>query len=163
PIIGLTQGFSTIASFNYGAKLLPRVKRVLAVAVLWTTLIAAGGFVAVMFFTRQILGLFSNSPLLINMGVAPLRIAVLFLPFLGIQIIGGGLFQAIGKPAPALIITVSRQVLFLIPALVGLPMIMGLEGVWYSIPVSDFLSIIVTGAWILKEIGIFNRKLVTAN
>ncbi len=159
PIVGLTQGFSTIASFNYGAELLPRVKRVLAAAVLWTTAISAIGFIAVMFFTRQILNFFSSSPLLVNMGVAPLRTAVLFLPFLGVQIIGGGLFQAIGKPAPALIITLSRQVLFLIPAILGLPVLMGLDGVWYSIPVADFLSISVTAAWILKEIGLFNRKI----
>ncbi len=159
PIVGLNQGFSTIASFNYGAQLLDRVKRVLAAAVLCTSVIAFIGFLAIMLFTRQILSFFSNSPLLVNMGVAPLRIAVLFLPFLGIQTIGGGFFQAIGKPGPALIITVSRQVLFLIPAILILPLAMGLEGVWYSIPVSDFLSIIVTGIWILKEIGLFNRKI----
>ncbi len=159
PIVGLNQGFSTIASFNYGARLLTRVKSLLVIALVWTTTIAALGFVVIMFFTRQILGFFSNSPLLVNMGVVPLRVAVLFMPFFGIQIIGAGLFQAIGKPTPALVITLSRQVLFLIPAVIGLPMIMGLEGVWYSIPVSDFLSVMVTALWLLKEVGLFNQKI----
>ncbi|MFO7929571.1 MAG: MATE family efflux transporter [Candidatus Humimicrobiaceae bacterium] len=163
PIVGITQGFSTIAGFNYGAKLIPRVKKVLGAALVWSGVIAFSGFIAVMFFTREILGLFSNSPLLVNMGILPLRTVVIFLPFIGLQIIGGGLFQAIGKPVPALVITVSRQLLFLIPALIGLPVLLGLTGVWIAIPVADFLSIIVTALWLYREINIFNKQIIMDN
>jgi Na+-driven multidrug efflux pump len=163
PIVGITQGFSTIAGFNYGAKLIPRVKKVLAVALIWAGIIASIGFLVVMFFIFFLLGLFSDSPLLVNMGILPLRIVVIFLPFIGFQIIGGGLFQAIGKPTPALIITISRQLLFLIPGLIGLPILFGLSGVWIAIPVADFLSIIVTAVWIYKEILIFNKQIVIQN
>ncbi|MCG9479830.1 MAG: MATE family efflux transporter [Actinomycetia bacterium] len=159
PIIGINQGFSTIASFNYGAQLHARVKMVLAISTIWVTAIGAAGAIGVLVFTRQLLGLFSNSPLLINMGINPLRITMTFLPFLGLQIIGGGLFQAIGKPAPALIITMLKQFLFLIPAILGLPLILGLKGVWLSIPVAEFLAIIVTLVWVFKEVGTFNRKI----
>ncbi|MDZ7837885.1 MAG: hypothetical protein U5N58_08005 [Actinomycetota bacterium] len=93
------------------------------------------------------------------MGINPLRITMTFLPFLGLQIIGGGLFQAIGKPAPALIITMMKQFLFLIPAIMGLPLLLGLKGVWLSIPVAEFLAIIVTLVWVFKEVGTFNRKI----
>ncbi|MDD3776698.1 MAG: MATE family efflux transporter [Actinomycetota bacterium] len=159
PIIGINQGFSTIASFNYGAQLHNRVRRVLAVSAIWVTAIGVAGSLVIMLFTRQILGFFSSSPLLINMGIEPLRIIMMFLPFLGVQILGGGLFQAIGKPAPALIITMLKQIIFLVPAIILLPMVLGLKGVWFSIPVADFLSVIVTVVWIYKEMGSFGRKI----
>ncbi|GAG89428.1 unnamed protein product [marine sediment metagenome] len=74
--------------------------------------------------------------------------------------LGGGFFQAIGKAAPALILTISRQVLFLIPAAFLLPLIFGLNGVWFAVPISDFLSVAVTVFWISKEIKIFNKAIL---
>ena len=71
--------------------------------------------------------------------------------------IGGGLFQAIGKALPALIITISRQILFLIPAVLILPIFFGVDGVWLSVPVADFLSLVVTGIWIFKEVKAFDK------
>ncbi len=159
PILGISYGFSTIASFNYGAKLYSRVRRVFGEAILWTTVIAAIGFTATMFFPRQLLGIFSNDPELINMGVLPMRIIVVFLPILGFLIVGGVVFQSIGKPLPAFIIEFSRQVIFLIPAIFTLPLFFGLNGVMLSWPVSDFLSFLVTGAFVFHEFRILNKSM----
>src|SRR4030065_618807 len=125
PILGISYGFSTIASFNYGAKLYARVRRVFGEALLWTTVIATTGFLAAMFFPKQLLGIFSSDPELINMGVLPMRIIVVFLPLLGFLIVGGVIFQSIGKPLPALIIELSRQGIVLIPAIFILPLFFG--------------------------------------
>lgn len=159
PIIGIAHGFSTIASFNYGAGSFKRVKKVLGEAILWTSIIGAIGFIATMFFPEQLLGIFSNDAGLINKGIIPMRIIVIMFPTMGFLIVGGSLFQAIGKPIPALINTLFRQVIFLIPAIFLMPLFFGLHGVMMAWPVSDFLALIVTGIFILREFRILNKKL----
>ena len=80
PIIGITQGFSTIVGFNYGAKLFSRVKKTLGVAILWTVIIAGFGFTIMMLFTAQVIGIFTNDPDFIAKGIFPLRVVIIFLP-----------------------------------------------------------------------------------
>lgn len=157
PIIGISYGFSTIASFNYGAKLYARVKKVLGEAIIWTTCIASMGFIAMMFFPKYLLRIFTDNTQVINNGILPMRIIVIFLPILGFLIVGGALFQAIGKPIPALIINFSRQVIFLTPAIFILPIFFNLNGVFLSWPVSDLLSFAVTVVFVLRELRIINR------
>jgi len=160
PLIGITQGFSTIVGFNYGARLYPRVKKVLGIAALWTIVIAGAGFLVMMIFPRFVITLFSSDAELIGEGIGILRIVILFLPFIGVQMLGGGLFQSIGKAVPALVLTISRQVLFLVPAAFLLPMVFGLNGVWMAVPVADFLSIVATGIWVSREIKNFNKPVL---
>ena len=157
PIVGITQGFSTVVGFNYGAKQYGRVKKVLGVAILWTVIIAGTGFLVMMITPRLVLRLFSDDAALIEEGVSILRIVVILLPFIGIQMLGGGFFQAIGKAVPALLLTISRQILFLIPAVLLLPVFLGLNGIWIAVPVADFLSISVTAIWVFKETRTFGR------
>jgi Na+-driven multidrug efflux pump len=157
PIVGISYGFSTIAGFNYGAKLFKRVKSILREAILWTTVIAMSGFIATMFFPRWLFRIFTDNTQVINNGIVPMRIIVTLLPILGFLVVGGMLFQAIGKPLPALIINVSRQLIFLLPAIFILPLFFGLNGVFLSWPVSDFLSFVVTLFLIVAELRIINR------
>jgi putative MATE family efflux protein len=161
PLLGLTQGFSTIVSFNYGAKLYNRVKKVLNLAIIWTVIIAGFGFIIMMAFPATVIHMFTSDKEFISKGIFPLRAVIIFLPLVGIQMLGGGLFQAIGKPVPALLITISRQILFLIPALILLPILLGVDGVWLSVPLADFLSLLITGIWIFKEIGTFNKLILS--
>jgi len=119
--------------------------------------IASAGFIVMMFFPGLLLSFFSSNSELVASGILPIRIIVILLPSLGVQILGGNLFQAIGKPSPALIITLSRQLLFLIPAILILPLFFGLNGVWLSWPVSDFLAFLITGIFICNEVKIINR------
>jgi putative MATE family efflux protein len=163
PLIGITQGFSTIVGFNYGARLYPRVKRVLGIAAVWTMIIAGAGFLVMMIFPRFVITLFSSDTELISEGIGILRIVILFLPFIGVQMLGGGLFQSIGKAVPALILTISRQVLFLVPAAFLLPIAFGLTGVWMSVPVADFLSISVTAVWVSMEIKKFDKTVLDSS
>jgi Na+-driven multidrug efflux pump len=152
PLLGITQGFSTIVGFNYGAKQYERVRKILNVALIWTIIIAGAGFIAMMLFPAGVIHWFSSDKEFIEKGVFPLRAVIIFLPIVGIQMLGGGFFQAIGKALPALIITISRQVLFLIPAVIILPVYLGIDGVWLSVPVADILSITMTGIWLMLEI-----------
>jgi putative MATE family efflux protein len=161
PLLGLTQGFSTIVSFNYGAKLYDRVKKVLNLAIIWTVIIAGFGFIIMMAFPATVIHMFTSDKEFISKGIFPLRAVIIFLPLVGIQMLGGGLFQAIGKPVPALLITISRQILFLIPAVILMPILLGVDGVWLSVPLADFLSLLITGIWIFKEIGIFNKLILS--
>jgi len=157
PIVGISYGFSTIAGFNYGAKLFERVKIILKEAVLWTTVIALTGFIATMFFPGWLFRIFTDNTQVINNGIVPMRIIVTLLPVLGFLVVGGMLFQAIGKPLPALIINVSRQLIFLLPAIFILPLFFDLNGVFLSWPVSDFLSFMVTLFLIVIELKAINR------
>jgi putative MATE family efflux protein len=161
PLLGLTQGFSTIVSFNYGAKLYDRVKKVLNLAIIWTVIIAGFGFIIMMAFPATVIHMFTSDKEFISKGIFPLRAVIIFLPLVGIQMLGGGLFQAIGKPVPALLITISRQILFLIPAVILMPILLGIDGVWLSVSLADFLSLLITGIWIFKEIGIFNKLILS--
>ncbi len=157
PIIGIAQGYSTLVSFNFGAKKYLRIKSVLKEAILWTIFIAGTGFLVIMFFPGQILSFFTKDLDLIVLGITPLRIIIIFLPFMGFQILGGSLFQSIGKTVPALIITLSRQLLLLIPALLILPLFFGITGIWLSVPVSNFFSIILTFVFVYFQIKQFNK------
>ncbi|MBM3710425.1 MAG: MATE family efflux transporter [Actinobacteria bacterium] len=159
PLIGITQGFSTIVGFNYGAKLYNRVKKILWESTLWSTVISTAVFLVLMIFPRQLLGLFSRDADFLNIGIAPLRIIIVFFPFLGFQFISGTFFQAIGKALPATIITLSRQVLFLIPAILVFPLFWGLTGVWMSWPFSDLMDFIVCAVFIFMELRIINRAI----
>jgi len=156
PIIGIAQGFSTLVSFNYGARQYDRIKTVLKEAVIWTIVIAGTGFVLLMFAPRQILGIFTDNEMLLQMGITPIRIIVIFLPFIGFQILGGSFFQAIGKTVPSLIIILSRQLLLLIPAIIVLPLFFELSGIWMAVPVSNFFSILITFVFVWRQVKKFN-------
>lgn len=149
PIIGLTHGMQPVVGFNFGAQQVHRVKRVIQMAGSVATLIASTGFIIVMLFPETLIGFFSRDPELLKVGKEALRYCIFGLPLAGLQIIGGGLFQALGKSVHALILTLSRQVLILIPLMIALPRMIGIRGVWLSFPLADGLSFFLTLFFIL--------------
>jgi len=157
PIIGITQGFSTIVGFNFGAKKYDRVKYILRESFIWTTVISALSFILIFGFPKLMLGIFSNSKELISIGIVPIRITTVFFITLGVQFIGGSFFQAIGKAVPAMILNIARQVIFLIPAIIILPLLFKLNGVWFSLPLSDFLSTVLTVFFIVHELKVIKK------
>jgi putative MATE family efflux protein len=157
PIIGVTQAFSTITGFNYGAKDYKRVKKVLKEAIVWTTTVAGFAFIIIFGFPNLIFRIFSSNQEMIKMGILPLRIISVFFITLGFQFIGGTLFQAIGKALPALLLNVTRQIIFLIPAILILPIFFGLNGIWCSLPLSDLLTTILTSAMLFHELKSINK------
>ena len=82
---------------------------------------------------------------------------VLLFSFIGFQIIGAGFFQSIGKARPSIILSLSRQVLFLIPLILILPLLMGINGIWIAFPIADLLAILITGVLIYREIRKINK------
>ena len=130
PVIGIVQAVLSIIGYNYGAKLYGRVKETIIKSNLMALIVTLIGFTAIQLFPGTIISFFSNDPELIQEGTRALRIVFLLIPLAGIQIIGASYFQAIGKAKPAFILTISRQVLFLIPLILILPLFLQLDGLW---------------------------------
>lgn len=158
PAMGINQGAQPIIGYNYGAKKYDRVKDTLKLSLLSATAIVSLGFIISKIWPRQLIGIFNENPELIELGVHAMAINFMFIPLVGIQMISSSYFQAIGKPKQATILGLSRQVFIFIPALLILPKIWGIEGVWWSAPVSDIGAFIVTGVWLWIEIRALDKK-----
>jgi len=159
PILGISQGFSPIVGFNYGAKLYPRVKKVLKEAFIWSTIIASAGFVIMVIFPESLISIFTSDISVIEKGVGPLRLIAILAPLWSFPILGSSFFQAIGKARPSLVITLSRDLFFFIPAIFILPVFFDLMGVWISWPVTDFCCFFITAIFLIREIKIINRNM----
>lgn len=143
PVFGVTQGFLPIAGFNYGAKKWGRVKEVIQKSILYGTLIAVLVFVFIMVFTPQIISIFINEPELIGKTTPAMRMVFLATPTLTLQLIGAAYYQAIGKARPAMLLTMTKQGIFLIPLIIILSSFLGLKGIWIAFPLADALTAIV--------------------
>ncbi len=144
PVLGITQGFIPIVGYNYGAKLMDRVTKIIRLSMLSATLIAFGIFSVLMIFTPQIISIFTNEPELIRQTTPALRLAFLATPLIAINLLGGAYFQAIGKATPALILSISKQGFLLIPLILILPVYFGMNGIWYSFPIADIGAAVIT-------------------
>lgn len=151
PIFGINQGTQPIIGFNYGAKKFARVKRALYLAAMAATTICVVGFIGVELFSRQIIELFNDDPALVQIGVRGLRIFLVMLPIIGVQIVITNYFQAVGKAAKAILLSVTRQVIFLIPLIFILPRFFQLNGIWIAGPISDFSAAVLAIVLLMKE------------
>jgi putative MATE family efflux protein len=159
PIFGINQGAQPIIGYNYGARRFDRVKKTLQTAILAATSLALVGFVVMMIFPRQIVGLFDPSDeSLGNLGSHAVRICMTMFPVVGFQIVSASYFQAVGKPKEAMFLSLSRQVLFLIPAVLILPRFFGLDGVWAAMPTADLLSSLLTGFCLFLELRHLDKR-----
>lgn len=153
PIFGINQGSQPIIGFNYGAKKYDRVKSALTLAIAAASAIVLMGFVVIQVFPENLFRLFNNRDQeLIAFGTQGIRIFLIMLPIIGFQIVSANYFQAVGKPKQAMILSLSRQVLVFIPALLILPNFYGLAGVWAAAPAADLVSSVITGIWLAFEI-----------
>ncbi len=143
-VIGLNQGMQPISGYNYGAKHFDRVIKVFRYTLLTGTGITVLGFLLAEIFPRQIAQAFTTNQNLINLSVDGLRINLMMFPIVGFQMVTTNFFQSIGKARLSILLSLSRQVLFLIPALLIVPHFWGLAGVWGSGPIADFTASLVT-------------------
>ncbi len=153
-IIGLNQGSQPIIGFNYGAKNYHRMFLTLRYAVVAGTVLSTLGFVLGTFFPHQIVSLFTRDEALKQIAVEAQRISVMMFPIIGFQIVVSNFFQSIGKANMSISLSLTRQFIFLIPAIFILPPIFGLSGAWAVMPVSDGLASIVsvlTFLWFYKK------------
>ena len=152
PIMGLTMGLQPIVGFNYGSRQFPRVRQSVKLAIIVSTIIATTGFLVILLFPAGIMKIFTKDPILVSSGSNALRLCMFSLPLVGCQVVGAAFFQALGKAIPALMLTLSRQVLALIPLIIFLPRFFGLNGIWLSFPVADMLSFAITMIFVWAEL-----------
>lgn len=150
PIMGIVQGLQPLVGYNYGANLHKRVSESILLAFKASIVIAAVGFIFIMVFPQQIMLIFTNDIAAIEMGKTALRIIYALSITIGIQMVTGGTFQALGKARAAFVLSLSRQTLFLIPLLLTLPFMFGLTGIWMAFPLADLLSLILA-LWFIKK------------
>ena len=157
-VMGLNQGMQPIAGYNFGARQYHRVNQVLKLTVIIATLVTTSGFLAGELFPHLVVSAFTSDETLINMAARGLRIVVMTYPIIGFQMVTSNFFQSIGMAKKAIILSLSRQVLILIPCLIFLPMFWGVDGVWFSMPISDFLASLIAGVMLYNQFQHFKHK-----
>ncbi|MBR5654489.1 MAG: MATE family efflux transporter [Prevotella sp.] len=149
-VMGVNQGMQPIAGYNYGARQNDRLMRVLKLSIIAATGIMTLGWLIAMFLPYSCARLFTTDGTLISMAADGIRINMLLFPLIGFQMVITNFFQCIGKVKISIFLSLSRQLLFLLPMLLLLPMIWGLKGVWAALPTSDLISAVVAFAMIGK-------------
>jgi Na+-driven multidrug efflux pump len=142
--VGVNMGMQPIAGYNFGAGKFDRAIRCYRLAVIAATCITTVGFFLGEVFPKAVASAFTSDPELIRQTVVGMRIGVVLFPLIGFQMVTSSFFQSIDKARIAIFLTLSRQVLFLIPFLIVLPLIWNLNGVWFAGPASDFTATVVT-------------------
>ena len=158
PLIGIAHGLQPIVGFNYGAKNYRRVRKAVFVAFGVSMVVALTFFAVIMLAPAAVFGIFTDSGDLVDIGRGALRIVMLVLPAIGLQLAGVVFFQAVGKAIPALFLSMSRQIIFLIPLVILLPRVFGLVGIWAAFPIADGAAAALTLGLLAREM----RRLVVA-
>ena len=142
--MGLNQGMQPIAGYNYGARKYSRVIEVYKKTVKFATLVALVGFAVSVGIPHAAVSIFTSDAELIELAAKGLVLINLMLPVVGFQMVTSNLFQCLGMINKSIILSMSRQLLFLIPLLYFLPMFLDAKGIWISFPISDFLAATLT-------------------
>ena len=143
-VAGLNQGMQPIAGYNYGARQYHRVMEVYLQAAGWATLVCIVGWFFSVIVPGPAVRMFTNDPELIDRSEKGLRMMNMFLPVIGFQMVSTNFFQSLGMVGKSIFLSLTRQLLFLVPAVYFLPTIFDIKGVWYGFPVSDLLACITT-------------------
>ncbi|HHU25267.1 MAG TPA: MATE family efflux transporter [Bacteroidales bacterium] len=157
-VLGLNQGMQPIAGYNFGARLYKRVNEVLKITTILATGVTTFGFLFANLFPEAFASMFTNDKELIDLSVNGLRIVFLSYPIIGFQMVTANFFQSIGMVGKAIFMSLSRQLLFLLPCLLIFPRIWGIDGVWYSMPASDLISSIVAAILLVQHFRQFKHK-----
>lgn len=161
-IIGLNQGMQPIAGYNYGSKQADRLVRVLNLAIIAATCIMTAGWIAGEFFPREIARLFTTDKELTEMSITATRYNMLVFPIIGFQMVVTNFFQCIGKVKISIFLSLSRQLLILIPLLAILPLFFQLNGVWYALPASDATASVIAFIIMTTYMRKFKKQIKTA-
>jgi putative MATE family efflux protein len=150
PVLGVSQGFLPVAGFNIGATKNDRVKETIKKSIYFGSVLGSIIFIGIIFLKEEIIWIFTNDTTLLSQTPNAMIIVFLATPIVTMQLIGSAYFQAAGKSIPALFLTLLKQGIFLIPLAYILPKYYGVAGVWWSFPIADILSTIIT-IWFLKR------------
>lgn len=151
-IIGISQGSQPIIGFNYGAHQYDRVRKTYRLAITYNLIVSVIGFILFQFFPRQLISLFgTGDPKYFTFAIRFMRIFLFMVIINGVQLISSNFFAAIGKPVKGLVLSMTRQVIFLIPLVLILPLFFGLDGILFAGPAADSIAFIVTIILIAQE------------
>ena len=142
-VMGFTQGMQPIAGYNYGARAYDRVNKVLKITIVLATGVTTLAFVIGQFFPEYVAHIFTSDEKMIEMAVVGMRYNCLLFPIVGFQMVAGNFFQSIAQPGKSIFLSLSRQLLFLVPFILIFPHFWGINGVWVSLPASDLVSSII--------------------
>lgn len=157
-IMGFNQGMQPIAGYNYGARLFPRVKEVTGLTMRWATGVATTGFLLCELVPAWIIRMFTTDAELIDISMYGLRVVFAVFPVVGFQMVASNFFLSIGMSKQAIFLSLTRQLIFLIPCLIVLPMWLGALGVWISMPISDLVAAIVTAVLLVRQFKRFSNE-----
>ena len=156
-VMGLNQGMQPIAGYNFGARQYSRVKEVYFLTAKWATFVLCFGFIVSMFLPGPAVSIFTNDPELKEIATKGLRMMNLVFPIIGFQMVATNLFQCLGMVQKSILLSLSRQLLFLVPCVYLLPLWFGVRGVWYSFPISDGLASIMTAIFLINLVRKLTR------
>lgn len=161
-VMGFNQGMQPIAGYNYGAALYARVDEVLRKTIIRATIVTTVGFLIAELFPHAVVSIFTTDEELVNIAANGMRIVFLGYPIVGFQMVTANFFQSIGMPGKSIFMSLSRQLLFLLPCLLIFPYFWGINGVWFSMPVSDAISSIVAAIMLFRQLRMFKAEAVRA-
>ena len=156
-VMGLNQGMQPIAGYKFGAQLYDRVTKVLKITIIYATIVTTVGFAVCMAFPHLVVSIFTTDTKLVEISAYGLRIVVMFFPIIGFQMVTANFFQSIGMAGKAIFLSLTRQLLILIPCLLILPRFWGADGVWYSMPLSDLLASVIAGVMLYQQFRAFKQ------
>jgi len=156
PIVGISHGSQPIIGYNRGARQYKRIRETLIKAIIAASTIVVIGFIVTRLVPSVLIGLFGNAQEFITLGTTFVKTWLIFLPVVGFQMIGALYFQSVGKPKISLMLTMTRQLIFLIPAVLILSSQLGLKGILYAGPLADGLAFILTAIFVGLELRRLN-------
>ena len=159
-VMGITQGMQPIAGYNYGAQQYHRVNEVLKLAIWGATAVTTFTFLVGELIPELTVSIFTTDEGLISRAAEGFRIAVLVFPIVGFQMVTSNFFQSIGMANKAIFLSLTRQLLFLLPCLIILPTFMGAAGIWWSMPASDLAASIVAAVLLHKQFQAFKKSAI---
>ena len=156
-VLGLNQGMQPIAGYNFGARHYERVMQVLKYTIFGATIFTTIGFLLGMICPGQVVSIFTKDAQLTQIAEEGFRYVVMFFPIVGFQMVTSNFFQSIGMPGKAIFLSLTRQLIFLVPMLLILPRFYGQIGIWLSMPISDLAASIVSAIMLIWQFRTFKK------
>lgn len=157
-VMGVNQGMQPIAGYNYGAENYDRLMKVLNISMMAATAIMLTGWLIAMFLPYYCARIFTTDQTLIELSIFAIRVNMLVFPVIGFQMVITNFFQCIGKVKISIFLSLSRQLLLLLPLLVVLPLIWGIDGVWAALPASDATAALMAAIVMMSYMNKLKRK-----
>lgn len=157
-VMGVNQGMQPIAGYNYGAENYDRLMKVLNISMMAATAIMLTGWLIAMFLPYYCARIFTTDQSLIELSIFAIRVNMLVFPVIGFQMVITNFFQCIGKVKISIFLSLSRQLLLLLPLLVVLPLIWGIDGVWAALPASDATAALMAAVVMMSYMNKLKRK-----